>query len=47
MSKAIMARTKLGNRFLKNMRNRDRDLFLKQKNLCVNIKRKSEKDYLT
>ena len=47
MSKAIMARTKLGNRFLKNMRNRDRYLFLKQKNLCVNIKRKSEKDYLT
>ena len=33
--KAIMTRTRLRNRFLKNRSNRNRDLFCKQRNLCV------------
>ena len=37
ISKAIMTRTRLQNRFLKNRSNRNRDLFRKQRNLCVSL----------
>ena len=40
----IMSRTRLRNRFLKNRNNRNRDLFRKQRNLCVSLLRKSKKD---
>ena len=45
--KAIMTRTRLRNRFLKNRRNRNRGLFRKQRNLCVSLLRKSKKDYFS
>ena len=47
ISKAIMTRTRLRNRFLKNRSNRNRDLFRKQRNLCVTLLRKSKKDYFS
>ena len=47
ISKAIMTRTRLRNRFLKNRSNRNRDLFSKQRNLCVSLLRKSKKDYFS
>ena len=47
ISKAIMTRTRLRNRFLKNRSNRNRDLFRKQRNLCVSLLRKSKKDYFS
>ena len=47
ISKAIMIRTRLRNHFLKNKSNRNRDLFRKQRNLCVRLLRKSKKDYFT
>ena len=45
ISKAIMTRTRLRNRFLKNRSNRNRDLFRKERNLCLSLIRKSKKDY--
>ena len=47
ISKAIMTRTRLRNRFLKNRSNRNRELFRKQRNLCVSLLRKSKKDYFS
>ena len=47
ISKAIMTRTSLRNSFLKNRSNRNRDLFCKQRNLCVSLLRKSKKDYFS
>ena len=47
ISKAIMTRTRLRNRFLKNRSNRNRDLFRKQRNLCVSLLRKAKKDYFS
>ena len=47
ISKAIMTRTRLRNRFLKNRSNGNRDLFRKQRNLCVSLLRKSKKDYFS
>ena len=47
ISKAIMTRTRLRNRFLKSRSNRNRDLFSKQRNLCVSLLRKSKKDYFS
>ena len=47
ISKAIMTRTRLRNRFLKNSSNRKRDLFRKQRNLCVSLLRKAKKDYFS
>ena len=37
ISKTIMTRTRLQNRFLKNRNNQNRDLFRKQRNLCVSL----------
>ena len=45
--KAIMTRTGLRNRFLKSRSNRNRDLFRKQRNLCVCLLRKFKKDYFS
>ena len=47
ISKAIMTRTRLRNRFLKNRSYQNRDLFRKQRNLCVSFLRKSKKDYFS
>ena len=47
ISKAIMTRTRLRNRFLKNRSNRNRDLFRQQRNSCVSLLRKSKKDYFS
>ena len=47
ISKAIMTRTRLRNRFLKNRSTRNRDLFRKQRNLCVSLLRKPKKDYFS
>ena len=47
ISKAIMTRTRLRNRFLKNRSNGNRDLFRKQRKLCVSLLRKSKKDYFS
>ena len=37
ISKVIMTRTRLRNRFLKSRNNRNRDLIRKQRNLCVSL----------
>ena len=42
-----MTRTRLRNYFLKNRSNRNKDLFRKQRNLCVSLLRKSKKDYFS
>ena len=47
ISKAIMTRTRLRNRFLKHRSYQNRDLFRKQRNLCVSFLRKSKKDYFS
>ena len=47
ISQTIMTRTMLRNRFLKNRSNRRKDLFRKQRNLCVSPLRKSKKDYFS
>ena len=47
ISKAIMTRTRLRNRFLKNRSNRNRDLFRQQRNSCLSLLRKSKKDYFS
>ena len=47
ISKGIMTRTRLQNRFLKNRSIRNRDLFRKQRNLCVSVLRESKKDYFS
>ena len=40
-----MSRSRLGNRFLRNRSEENRKLFCKQRNNCVSLLRKSEKDY--
>ena len=45
ISKAIMTKTRLRNRFLKNKSNQNRDLFCNQRNLYLNLLRKYEKNY--
>ena len=47
ISKAIMTKTRLRNRFLKNRSNGSRDPFRKRRNLCVGLLRKSKKDYFS
>ena len=47
ISKTIIARTRLRNRFLKNRSNQNRDLFRKQRNLRLRLLRKSKKDYFS
>ena len=47
ISQTIMTRTMLRNRFLKNRSNPRKDLFRKQRNLCVSPLRKSKKDYFS
>ena len=47
ISKAVMTRTRLQNRLLKNRSNWNRDLFHKPRNLCVSLLRKSKKDYFS
>ena len=47
ISKAIMTRTSLRNRFLKNRSNQNRGLFHKQRNLCVSLLKKPNKDYFS
>ena len=47
ISEAIMTGTRLRNRFLNNRSNRNRDLFRKQRKLCVSLLRKSKKDYFS
>ena len=47
ISQTILTRTMLRNRFLKNRSNRRKDLFRKQRNLCVSPLRKSKKDYFS
>ena len=42
-----MTGTRLRNRFLNNRSNRNRDLFRKQRKLCVSLLRKSKKDYFS
>ena len=43
--KAIMTRSRLRNRFLKNRSEENRKLFGKQRNKCVSLLRKSKKGY--
>ena len=45
ISKAIMTRSWLKNCFLQNRSAENRKLFCKQRNKCVSLLRKSEKDY--
>ena len=42
ISKVIMTKARLRNRFLKNSSNRNRDLFCKQRNLGVSLLKKSK-----
>ena len=43
--KAIMTRSRLRNRFLRNRNEENRELFRKQRNKCVSLLPKSKKDY--
>ena len=45
ISKEIMTKTRLRNRFLKSRSEENRKLFCKQRNKCVSLLRKSKKDY--
>ena len=45
ISKAVMTRSRLRNRFLQNRSEENRKLFYKQINKCVSLLRKSKKDY--
>ena len=45
--KAVMNRTRLRNRFLKNRSNGNGHLFRKQRNLCVSLLTKSKKYYFS
>ena len=47
ISKSMITRTRLRNRFLKNRSNRNRDLFRQQRNSCLSLLRKSKKDYFS
>ena len=45
LSKAIMLRTKLRNKFLKTRSNGNKTNYVKQQNYCVSLLRKTERDY--
>ena len=45
LSKAIMSRSKLRNKYNKNPTNENLDAYKTQRNLCVKLSRKSKKDY--
>ena len=45
LSKAIMKRTRSRNKFLRNKSPENRENFNKQRNYCVHLVRKSEKEY--
>ena len=43
--KAIMKRSRLGNNFLKNRTEQNKNLYTKQRNYCVSLLKKSKKKY--
>ena len=45
LSKAIMQRTRLRNKFLKNPTNQNRLSYTKQRNFCLSLLRKEKKEY--
>ena len=45
LSKAIMQRTRLRNKFLKNPTNQNRLSYTKQRNFCLSLPRKKKKEY--
>ena len=45
LSKAIMTRSRVRNKFLKNPNNKNRGIYNKQRNYCVNLLRKRKKAY--
>ena len=45
ISKAIMKRTELRNKFLKHKTDESRQVFVKQRNYCVSLLRKSKRNY--
>ena len=45
ISKAIMKRTELRNKFLKHKTDESRQAFVKQRNYCVSLLRKSKRNY--
>ena len=45
LSKAIMLRTKLRNKFLKNRNNENETNYMKQRNHCVFFLRKTKREY--
>ena len=45
LSKAIMLRTKLRNKFLKNRSNENKTNYVKQQNHCVSLLRKTKSEY--
>ena len=45
LSKAMMLRTKLRNKFLKQKTTETRSAYNKKRNICVNILRKTKKSY--
>ena len=45
LSKAIMLRTKLRNKFLKNRSNENKTNYVKQRNHCVSLLRKTKREY--
>ena len=45
MSKAIMLRAKLRNKFLKNRSNENRTNYVKQRNHCISLLRKTKREY--
>ena len=45
LSKAIMSRTNLRNKFLKNRSNENKTNYVKQRNHCVSLRRKTKREY--
>ena len=45
LSKAIMLRIKLRNKFLKNRSNENKTSYVKQRNDCVSLLRKTKREY--
>ena len=45
LSKAIMLRTLLRNKFLKNRSNENKTNYVKQRNRCVSLLRKTKREY--
>ena len=44
-SKEIMARSRLRNKYIKNRNEENRAIYVKQRNYCVSLLRKSKKKY--